>query len=135
MIHSKNDANGFTLIEVLLALSILGMILTPLVLNQGRFLGRIALQSTLLYRTYLGEKFMLDSYVKFEQDNSQRKATKSVDDPKTTLSFKITEPSSTIKKLFRDLYKQEVTIEWEEMGTKYKDNLVTFLFAPELEEK
>jgi len=135
MIHSKSNTNGFTLLEVLFALSILGMILTPLVLNQSRLLGRIAFQSTLLYRTYVGEKFMLDSYVKFEQDNKQRKATKSIDDPETTVTFRIIEPSPTIKKLFRDLYRQEVFVEWEEAGIKNRDSLISFLFLPELEKK
>jgi len=133
MIHFKNNSNGFTLLEVLFALVILASILTPLILNQTRFLGRLGFQSELLARTYAGEKFMLDAHLKFEQDNQQRTVLKSIDDPQSTLRSHITDPSKRIKKEFNELYKQEVAIEWEEDGVKRKDNLITFLFLPELE--
>jgi prepilin-type N-terminal cleavage/methylation domain-containing protein len=131
MIRSKNNT-GFTLIEVLFAMAIIGIVLTPLIINQGNLLRWVARQSAVLYRTYLGEQFMIDSYIKFEQDNRQRSITKRVEDPEITLIFRIEQASPAIKKLFRNTYTQKVTIEWEEVGTKYSDKLVTFLFLPEL---
>ncbi len=132
MIRSRNSTTGFTLIEVLFAMAIIGLALTPLIINQSNLLRWVARQSTLLYRTYLGEQFMIDSYIKFEQDNRQRSARKQVEDPETTLIFRIEESSPAIKKLCRNIYTQKVTVEWEEAGTKYTDKLITFLFLPEL---
>lgn len=131
MIHSKNRAVGFTLIEVLFAMAIIGMVLTTLFLNQSSLIQLVARRSNWLYRTYAGEQFMVASYTKFEQDNQQRSATKQIDDPETTLNFHIADPPSAIKKLFRDMFTNSVTIEWEENRVKYSDKLVTFLFLPE----
>jgi len=133
--HSKNKKNGFTLIEVLFALAILGSILTPVILNQSKLLSRIAFQSELLVRTFAGLHFMLDSFVKFEQNNSRRTATEAIDDPQANLRFGITQPREALKKAFRGLYKQQVAIEWEEGKARLQDNLVTFMFLPEIEEK
>jgi len=133
MIHSKGSTRGFTLIEVLFALAIMGSVLTPLFMNQSTLLQFIARRSIRLHRIYLGEEFMNNSYIKLEQDKKQRTATLHHDDPETTLKFKIEDPRQSIKKLFRDVYVADITIEWKENSANYADKLVTFLFLPELE--
>jgi len=133
MIRSKN--NGFTLIEVLFALTIIGMAITPLIVNQGNLIGRVGRQARNIFRIYLGEAFMIDSFLKFQENNAQRTASKQNDDPEAFLKFRIDAPNPTLKKEFRNVYKQQVTVEWKEEQEKYSSNLVTFIFLPELEEK
>ncbi len=133
MMRSKNRKKGFTLVEVLFALAILGSILTPLILNQTRFLGRVIFQSELIYRVFASTQYMVESFMKFEQNSKQRTATKTIDNPQTTLKFNIAEPRESIKKSFPDLYKEEVVMEWEEEGKTSKHNILTFIFVPGLE--
>ena len=135
MIHFKNSTVGFTLIEVLFAMAIIGMVLTTLFLNQSSLIQLVARRSNWLYRIYAGEQFMVASYIKFEQDNQQRSGTKQIDDPETTLNFRITDPPSVLKKRFHDMFTNSVKIEWEENKVKYSDNLVTFLFLPEFKKE
>ena len=131
----QNKKRGFTLIEVLIALAILGATLTPLILNQSRFLSRTHMQSNILDRTFAGLHFMVDSFAKFEQNNKFRTAKKIIESPETTLKFSITQPKTALKKEFKNLFKQEVSLEWDGDGKKQQDNLVTFVFLPDVEEK
>jgi len=133
MIHSKNNSYGFSLLEALLAISVLGMILTPLVLNQIRLLTRVLLQAQQIAHTFTAEQFMIDSYLQFVLDNKRLKDTKVIND--TKLNFSITKASPTISKVFRSMYTQKVTSQWEFNDAPYSDTIVTFLFLPELEEK
>ena len=135
MIHSKNSTAGFTLIEVLFSIAIIGLVLTPLFITQSNFLQWVARQSDQLHRAYAGEQFMLNSYIQFEQDNSKRTATKKIDNPPTTFNYRIVDASPAVKKLLRNIYTQEVAIEWEQDRTKFKDKLVTFLFLPEMKKQ
>jgi len=133
MIHSKNNSYGFTLLEALLAISVVAMILTPLLLNQIKLLTRVVFQAQQIAHTFSAEQFMIDSYVQFILDNKKLKNTKTTDD--TELNFSITKGNPTISKEFRSVYAQKVTAQWEYDDTTYKSSLVTFLFLPELEEK
>jgi len=93
------------------------------------------MQSNILDRTFAGLHFMVDSFAKFEQNNKFRTAKKIIESPETTLKFSITQPKTALKKEFKNLFKQEVSLEWDGDGKKQQDNLVTFVFLPDVEEK
>ena len=134
MKHSKNKT-GFTLIEVLFALGIVGIVLTPLIVNQGNLLRWVARQSRALERIYAAQQFMVSSVIEFEQNNTLLTATHELKEPKTTLNFALAHPNKALKKQFRSLYKQQVTTSWNEQTFPYSDKLVTFVFLPELEKE
>jgi len=133
MIHSKNNSHGFSLLEALLAISVLSMILTPLILNQIKLLTRVIFQAQQIGQIFAAENFMMDSYLQFLLDNKKLKDTKVTDDAK--LNFSITKANQTISKEFRTMYTQKVTSQWQFDDAPYNNTLVTFLFLPELEEK
>ena len=54
-----------------------------------------------------------------------------VDDPPTTLTYRQDKASGTITKIFKDVYRETVRIEWTEGTNKRQDVLVSFVFKPE----
>jgi len=131
MIVSKSN-KGFTLIEVLIALAIVGMALTPLLLNQSSLILRVAENARKIKRIFAAENFMVTSFIEFEKDPQKKKNVKKIEEPEIQLSYRIAKPSEKIKKEFKDIYTTNVTTEWKEQEKAQKEKLVNFLFLPEL---
>jgi len=131
MIVSKSK-KGFTLIEVLIALAIVGMALTPLLLNQSSLVLRVAENARKIKRIFAAENFMVTSFIEFEKDPQKKKNVKKIEEPEIQLSYRISKPSEKIKKEFKDIYTTNVTTERKEQEKAQKEKLVNFLFLPEL---
>jgi len=123
---------GFTLVEVLIALAIVGMALTPLLLNQSSLALRVAENTRKIKQLLAAENFMVTSFIGFEKDPQKKKNVKKIEEPETQLSYNISKPSDKIKKEFKDIYTTNVTIEWKQQEKTLKEKLVNFLFLPEL---
>ena len=135
MIVFNDKKAGFTIIEILLALMIIGIMLPALYVAQGNFLARIGVDTLKLRRIFHAEQFMDSSRLKFEQNPKQRTLTEIIQNPSTKLIYQIKEPSQHLQKRFRDLYAQEVIMEWAEDGIKRKDFLISFIFKPGLKKQ
>jgi prepilin-type N-terminal cleavage/methylation domain-containing protein len=136
MIHFKNK-NGFTLIEVLFATVIMGLVLSALFATQATIFENMLKTQSHLTRIYAAENFMYDARMA-SQEKSPFTFEKKIEDPPT--SFKYESTSSKKKsslKNFNDLEFEQVTIEWQDLGkTKKKDTVVSFIYKPQpLQEK
>lgn len=134
MIHFKNKLSGFTLIEVLLALAIIGIVLTPIFLIQQVVLRRSSSDARFFSRIIYAKDFLVDQQFENMQEAQEIGATeKKITNPPTTLIFsskKIPENSALSK--FKNVMLDSVTMQWtDERNKKRQEKLVTFSFRPE----
>lgn len=122
MVPFKNN-RGFTFIEVLLAIAIVGLVLSPLFILQTSVVQSISRLSLHLHRIYSAEKFLFES----NMDDIQKKEEK-IDDPDVFLVYEKKNYTSTE---FRDVYSERVMLTWYENNLKYTDTIVALLFKPE----
>ena len=128
MIHSKSN-DGFTLIEVLLALSLMAMILTPILISQSSIMFQIGMFRERFRRVSIAKNYLAHAHKNALEDKKTVPLT--VDDPPTTLTYRQDKASGTITKIFKDVYRETVRIEWTEGTNKRQDVLVSFVFEPE----
>lgn len=136
MMDFKNKP-GFTLIEVLLALAIIGLVLSPIFVIQSAVLRSSSKAASLYTRLLNAKDFLIDQ--QFEHADSDQPATteRKVANPPTNLVFsskKIPENSSLKK--FKNIMIESVSMEWTDaQNKKRQEKLVTFAFKPEQEKK
>jgi len=128
MIHFKNK-NGFTLIETLLALSIMAMILTPVFISQNNIMVSLGMFRDRFRRINMAKNFLVHAH----RNNLENKATPSdmIDDPPTKFVYTREQASGSISKQFKDIYKETVRVEWPENNVTRQDSLVSFVYKPE----
>lgn len=131
MIVFKNES-GFTLIEVLLTLSIVGLVLTPILMLQSMLVRNTNKRTQMIDRMYAAKKFLIDSEVALAPDANESSADKKIANPPTTLRFELKNVSSNSSlKKFKSIKQASVTSTWTEPGAKRQERIVTFLFRPE----
>ena len=128
MIHSKNHS-GFTLIEVLLALSIMAMILSPILISQSSIIFSVGYFKDQLQRTFLAKNYLAVAHRHTSENKKIGPLT--IENPPTTLSYSLDKTSGSIAKQFKDIYRETVHIEWTENTIKRHDTLISFIFKPE----
>ena len=126
MIHFKNNNDAFSLIETLLAIAIVGLVLTPLFILQGSLLQSISRLSLQVHRIYAGETFLLEMQLDREQ-----KKEKKIDDPETTMIYERLPFRKGERDTFRDMYLERVVMNWYEDRSKRTESLVMLIFEPE----
>jgi prepilin-type N-terminal cleavage/methylation domain-containing protein len=128
MIHSKNK-NGFTLIETLIALSMMAMVLTPIFVSQSNIMVTLGMFRNRFRRINIAKNFMVHA----QRNNLEDKVTPpdTIDDPPTKFIYTREKASGPIAKQFKDVYKEVVRIEWKDDGIVRQDALVSFVFKSE----
>lgn len=124
---------GFTLIEVLLSLAIIGMVLTPIFLIQQLVLRRSSSSAHLFSRLIQAKDFLVDQQFENIQEAQGATAEKKITNPPTTLIFSSKKlPENSSLKKFKHIMVDSVTMQWiEERNRKRQEKLVTFSFKPE----
>jgi prepilin-type N-terminal cleavage/methylation domain-containing protein len=128
MIHSKNH-NGFTLIEVLLALSLMAMILTPILISQNTIMSSVSYFANSLQRIMLAKNYLVSAHKNALQDKTTGPRT--IENPATTLTYAKERTTGSMAKQYKDVYRETILIEWTEDTNKRQDTLVSFIFKPE----
>ena len=133
MIVSKNKS-GFTLIEVLLAMAIVGLVLTPIFAIQLNVMRSNSRASQLLARIFAGKQFLVDSEFQLKPDEQEKRIEKKVEKPPTTLIYELKRvPENSALKKFKNILIENVTMQWvDRQGKKRTQRLVTFVFKPEV---
>ena len=135
MIHSKSR-EGFTLIETLLALSVMALLLTPLYLAQGTILRSVAFVSTKMQRVFFMKSFFFDARAAAEkQEAKEFVLEKKVDDPLMRLKYAL----SPVKKdsslaRFKGMHIERVRAVWEQDGRTYEDGMIALLYKHQKEQ-
>lgn len=130
--HFKNN-NGFTLIETLLTVAIMGMLLTPLFISQGTILFSVRTLSDEYARISAAKNFLIASRLSSSED--KKVAPKSDEELKATLKYSLEKLSGDLEKKFNGLKREKVVIEWQDGINRRQEALVSFVFKPEKEEQ
>lgn len=126
------NSSGFTLIEVLLALAIIGMVLTPIFLIQQMVLRRSSSRANLFSRLIQAKDFLVDQQFENIQEAKEVTAEKKITSPITTLIFNSKKlPENSALKKFKHIMVDSVNMQWTEQNKKRQEKLVTFSFKPE----
>lgn len=143
MIHSKNKNNhiivGFSLIEVLIALAIITVVLTPIFIAQSALMRATFDSSWLIDRIMHAHHFFFDAQRAIAPDTQQITVEKRISKPPTILKYTIHKvPDNSVLKGFKDIYIERVTCEYmPDFSTsspdknKFKYNRIgTFIYKP-----
>lgn len=131
---SKKKNDGFTLIEVMLAIIVLGISVTTLYglysqLMRGIFSAHDIIERMIIMNNLLIQANKEKWYEKKEQ------AIKKIDDPASTINY----VAEGVKKDFcgycENLFREEITIEWSDIFGNREESFLTYQFIPEIESK
>lgn len=130
MIVFKNK-DGFTLTEVLLAVAVVGLTLTPIYLSQSTAMRQSAVYSRLLARVFAAKKVLLESEFALPEPLQPTQVAKKIDNPPTTFTYQLKKlPEQSSLKKFKNIWVESVS--WpDERNAKRQNRLVTFIFKPE----
>lgn len=125
----RSLSKGFSLLEAMLAVAIMGMVLAPLFLLEGTVFDGVT-KITEQFRRYLFAHNFLYQVVR-EQSPKVRDYTleQKKETPATTLQYRLKKVTDGAFKNQKNLYRQEVLISSQDSKTP-KDSLVTYLFKP-----
>lgn len=132
IIFRNKKKPGFTLIEVLLALAIIALVLTPVFLTQINVYKGSTKAARMLARIFAAKTMLITSEFDLAPDARELRVEKKIDNPRTTLIYELKKVSeaSALKK-FKNLLNESVTMQWVDAnGKKRQEKLVTFLYKP-----
>lgn len=130
MRHSKNHKNGFTFIEVMIAMTITGLVLSPIFIIYGTILQFVDRSSQEFDGILLCKNLLYTARQKQDPDAQTFSLDKTEIDFDATLSYSL-EKGVDQKSLFaslQGLHKEQIIVSWTEQGTKKQDRLVTFMY-------
>lgn len=126
----RNNSGGFTLIEVVLAVAIVGVIMTAVFVAQGSAMYAVNRISQVLRRVYAAEQYMLEKRAENVNGVEVKSDQKIITYPAATLAYKLEKTDNPSLKAFKDIYREEVVISWKEQRVPRTDALVSFSFKP-----
>lgn len=130
MIHFKNHKRGFTLIEVVLAMSIAALVLTPILTILSTIIQRVDRSSKAFDYILLCKNLLYEARQKQEPDAQNFSLDKTDVDSGAVLTYsfeKSVDPKSSLASL-QGLHKELVTVAWKERDKKRQEQLVTFVY-------
>lgn len=130
MIHSKKHKCGFTLVEVMLAMMIAGLVLSPIFSIFASVLQRVNKSSRRYDIAILCKNFLYEARQKQEPEAHEFSLEKKEIAFDATLTYSLEKgisQTSSLKSL-QGLHKETVTISWQENGQKKQDQLIAFVY-------
>jgi prepilin-type N-terminal cleavage/methylation domain-containing protein len=122
---------GFSLVEVVLTLVVIGIVVSALLALQGNLLRAVYSATGRLARAISMKNFLVESHIKQWADSNQTQQ-KTIDNPPVKLTYqtkKISE-SSSLKKL-NDLVIEQITCSWQGRVTEGQETMISLLYKPE----
>jgi prepilin-type N-terminal cleavage/methylation domain-containing protein len=137
--HSSNR-QGFTLIEVLLAMAIMALVLTPIFVTQGTLLQSVSKVSRKMARIFFEKQFLFDTAFKTQlqeqKDTPLITIEKNFNDPEVFLTYEVLPiPKNSKLVNFADVYIERVKSRLQQDNKNQQIDLVTFAFKPPLPKK
>ncbi len=132
---SRSAHTGMTFIEVVLAIFIIGSLLSSLLLLQSNIVRAVWQFSSRANRILLLKNRLMQALLEQEKKEKESPKEKKVEEPKTTITYeqKKISKDSALKK-FENIVIEKVSAQWQEWDTKQKETMITFLYKPEKKE-
>lgn len=131
MIFSKDQPRapkGFTLIETIIALVILGTVITTLFRFQGELLrGTFRWHATVSRISFMRNMFAMAQEEKWYTKNQTKEIKEGLRDTTLTYSFKKVSENGSLGK-YKNLYTEQIQAQWSELTGTRTDTLVGFKF-------
>ena len=131
MTNLKNHKRyGFSLIEVLIALSIAAIVFAPILISYGTALRGVGYYVQLLERIRFAQNFLIDRarQMRLTKETS-KKVEQAISDPEMKLTFvQDTPPKESSLSSIADLQRQRITMKW---GNNVEEQIVTFVYLPQ----
>lgn len=138
MIRFKNHKKfGFTLMEVMLAMMIIGIILAPIFSLHQMIMQRMSKSSKRLYALLAGKTLLYQA--RQEQDaqalefTRDKKFEEASVDAKYTLQ-KIADSKSSLTQ-FEGLCKETIVLQWSELGKQQDEKLIAYVYKQSEQKK
>ena len=126
----QNKKNGFTFIELVLAVTIIGIAMISLFNLQSSLFNSAIKQHSRIIRIFNIKNLFFDYEVN-EKIIKDKSLKKDIQDPATKISYEMIKPKdkSTLKK-FEDIYLLKAIGSWERMKKEQEEIIVSLLFNP-----
>lgn len=133
MMHfkSRNNKTGFTLVETMLAMVIVGIVLTPIFLLFGTIQQRMNKQNKQLYALLAGKQLLYEARQKQAPEAHEFTLDKKLEETGTELKYalkKSVDAKSSLLASLDGLHKEVVTIDWSEMGQKRHEKIIAYVY-------
>jgi prepilin-type N-terminal cleavage/methylation domain-containing protein len=130
MIHSKNHKNGFTLIEVVLAMTIAALVLTPVFIMLSTIIQRVDRSSKAFNYILLCSNLLHQARQQQDPEAQTFSLDKAEIDFDATLTYSLekgVDQKSSLASL-QGLHKELVKVSWTEQDKKKQEQLITFVY-------
>jgi len=130
MIRFKNHKHGFTLIEVMLSMMIMGLVLCPLFILFGMIMQRVNRSSRSYDYILLGKNFLQEAHQKQEPEAQSFSLEKKEIDFDATLTYSLDKgvDQKSVFASLKGLHREVVNASWTENGQKKQEQLVSFVY-------
>lgn len=130
MILFKNHKNGFTLVEVILALAITGMVLTPMFMMYEMITNRVWRTSNAFDCILLASNFLYEARQKQDSEAQTFSLDKTDLGLDATLHYSLEQGVNQKSSLngLQGLHQEMVLVSWTEQDKKKQERLVTFVY-------
>lgn len=130
----KNCKKGFTLVEVIIAIAIVGMMMTSIfALLNSAFRSTYETNSLITRIFYIKNSFFSPEDQNAIQKDPSKEITKKIENPATAIIFKATKPKNKfIENNFKNSYLITATGKWEALKTE-EESIIGFKYIPQLE--
>lgn len=135
MNFNTHQRNGFALMEVIIALAVTALLLTTLMMLEGKVFHRVVSSTARVERFYsIANMFALTRMTPLEKD--QKSWTKTLEDPATKLTYekKPIDSRSALAR-FVGLTQEVATGSWQEWGRERSTDIINYRFEPKRKEK
>jgi prepilin-type N-terminal cleavage/methylation domain-containing protein len=134
MIVSKSR-RGFSLIEVMMAVTFLGVVMTAIIGLQGNSTQSINKWARHFDRIMAGMLFMTQTSIEKSKETISL-VDKKLATPVTTMRYQMMEiPEASSLKDLKDIYIERVTLTWQEGKNKKQDTILMVRHRPEIKKE
>ncbi len=128
---SKSKAEGFTILEVVVAMGIVAGVVTLLFMMQSAILQRAARVSDRVERMFMLRSFLHEARSKTQPQATQTHYEKEIPHPLTQLRYERTPPAQqSVLASNKGICIERLTAHWRRSGELFTETLVTTTYIP-----
>lgn len=129
MKNFKRLKSGFTLVEVLVTLTIVALLVTPLMIWLSTLMNQVTTQAHAYARIVAAHEFLFAHQAGADEDLPKEKKIPRL---RSTLTYTSKTPSnSSAVQSYKGVTQEQVAISWKRGNKTYTDNLITFAYVPQ----
>ncbi len=131
----RNARPGLSLVESIIALGMLGVLISSVMVVQQSSFTKINTSSAKLRRIFLMNNMLLEA-TRNRKEGTQFPEKIAVSDPETTIFYtrKEAEKNSSLKD-FNNITIENIEASWQDGSVKYREKIIHVVYEPEVEQK